>query len=117
MKQALRLVLRTLAVLLAVPGGVLLLLGALGLALHGLASLHHVVGFDIGGPVLAWWGYLLYERGVREPLVESGGGVAWLTPLGVVVVYLIPASILGGAAWIMVRLSNGLIRKGPVRRR
>jgi hypothetical protein len=71
-------------------GSLLLVLGLLGELAALLTTLGVGVSHSLFAPILVPPAFALYEFGVREPFVASGGGLAWLTALGVLVVYLLP---------------------------
>jgi hypothetical protein len=53
-----------------------------GLAIHAVDALGIHPTLSVAGPWLVAPGYTLYRLGVGEPFVESGGGVAWVSVLG-----------------------------------
>lgn len=48
-------------------------------------------------------GSILYKLGVGAPFVQAGGGPAWLTFVGVTVLYLLPAIVLVMVALRLLR--------------
>lgn len=100
--------------ILARLAGLVLVVAALpGLLLHISKLLGARTPVEFATPFLILPGYFLYSLGVREPFVESGGGVAWLTLIGIVLMLLLPGALLFGLGYFL-RLHKS--RSGRLRR-
>jgi len=89
------------------PGVALLLYGSLGL----LVRVVEEMGWDV--PLHVAWllfiapGYLLYQSGLRAPLVEAGGGLVWMTSLGLFALFVLPGLLLVvGSRMLRIGLSH-----------
>lgn len=68
-------------------------LAAYSFIILGLSSVGYSPPLVVSLPVVLP-GFALAALGVNAPLTQGGGGLAWLTPLGVILVYALPGGIL-----------------------
>lgn len=106
-KEARNLMIRTtarwLCILFAIGWGFLGLL-ALVLILFNRAGWHGAA--DFAAPLVVGWGFLLHSWGVRDPWLDWGGGFVWLTEVGIMVVYFVPAALAGFVAILLQRRNH-----------
>lgn len=76
------------------PGAVLALYGSLGLFVRVVEELGWDVPLHVAWMLFIAPGYLLYQAGLRAPLVDAGGGLVWMTSLGLFALFVLPGLLL-----------------------
>ena len=75
-------------------GCLLIVMSLPGLGIHAVDALGVHPSISVAGPWLVTPGFALYTLGVREPFVESGGGLAWVSILGLLAFGTCPGTAL-----------------------
>jgi len=88
-------------------GAVLALYGSLGLLVRVVEELGWDVPLHVAWMLFIAPGYLLYQAGLRASLVDAGGGLVWMTSLGLIALFVLPGLILVvGSRMLRIALSR-----------